>query len=168
MAKGIQPHFTKGEQMAKDKVKKSKASAPAVPSLGVTAGKPKKSKKPKKAKPEAKAKRSPKAAPASKAIDGAVRAAKDKVVEIASNPVVAEVVAATLVAAAAALRNPDKARELARSAGDELGSISKSAVGKGGAFWKLATDIARQSIASLNEDSSSGARSSKGKKSRKG
>ena len=99
-------------------------------------------------------------------VESAVRAAKDKVVEIATKPIVAEIVAATLLAAAAALRNPEKARQLAHSAGDELEGIAKDAAGKGGAFWQLATDVARRTIAALDEDQpgggKKGARSGKG------
>lgn len=75
----------------------------------------------------------------------AVRA-KDKALEvIAEHPVMAEVVAAALVATAAALKNPEKARQLAESAADEITAASKSAAEKGGAIWQLALDIARRS-----------------------
>ena len=51
--------------------------------------------------------------------------------KIAQNPMAAEIVAATLVAAAAALRNPKRA--------------AKTGV-DGGALWQLALDVARRSI----------------------
>jgi len=82
----------------------------------------------------------------------AVKKASKKAAKIAANPLVAEVVAATLLAAAAAIRNPKKARELALSAGDELSSAAKGAVGQGNAFWKLAMDVAKRSVDALGED----------------
>ena len=77
---------------------------------------------------------------------------KKATVKLASNPVVSEVVAATLVAAAAALRNPKKARALAESAADEIGAASKEMAGKGGTMWKLAMDVARKSLDALGGD----------------
>ena len=81
-----------------------------------------------------------------------VKKAKKRAAKMAANPLVAEVVAATLLAAAAAIRNPKKAREIALSAGDELGSAAKGAVGQGNAFWKLAMDVAKRSVDALGED----------------
>jgi hypothetical protein len=71
---------------------------------------------------------------------------RKKAVKIATNPVVAEVVASTLVAAAAALRNPQKARAIATSAADEIESVSKQMADRGSMLWKLAMDVARKSI----------------------
>lgn len=136
--------FEKGQQMAKDKKKKDKAKA--------SSDKPVKVKKGKKSKPSAAAC----SEGGAEKLNGAVRAAKEKVLEIATNPVVAEIVAATLVAAAAALRNPEKARQLAGSAGEELKGIAKGATGNGGAFWELATDVARRTILALDEETGSG------------
>lgn len=70
----------------------------------------------------------------------------------ADHPLVAEVVAAALVGAAAALKNPDKAKALAASAADELKAASRDSGTKGGALWTLALDIARRSVSSLKED----------------
>ena len=80
------------------------------------------------------------------------RKATEKATKLAANPLVAEVVAATLLAAAAAIRNPKKAREIALSAGDELSSAAKGAIGQGNAFWKLAMDVAKRSVDALGED----------------
>jgi hypothetical protein len=88
---------------------------------------------------------------ASKVTD-AVRMAKRKAADLASNPAVAEVVAATLVAAAAAIRNPTKARELASSARDELQAAGKAGAGQGSAMWQLALDIAKRSVDALGKD----------------
>lgn len=93
----------------------------------------------------------------------AVRAAKKKAVKLASNPVVAEVVAATLVAAAAALKNPKKARDMAVSAADEISAASKATAKDGNALWQLALDIAKRSVESLATDSDP-APAKKGKK----
>ena len=88
-------------------------------------------------------------------LNKAVKKASRKAARIAANPLVAEVVAATLLAAAAAIRNPRKAREIALSAGDELGNAARGAAGQGNAFWKLAMDVARRSIDALGEHQAS-------------
>lgn len=80
----------------------------------------------------------------------AARKVKDKTVQAAADhPLVAEVVAAALVGAAAALKNPAKARELAESAADEITAAGKNTGAKGGALWLLALDIARRSVNSM-------------------
>ena len=93
-----------------------------------------------------------KAKPAKAKVKVAVKAAKTKAAKIASNPAVTEVVAATLVAAAAALRDPKKAREMALAATDEIKAATKDAQGRGGAMWQLALDIAKRSLDSANAD----------------
>ena len=90
------------------------------------------------------------------------RKATEKAAKLAANPVVAEIVAAALLAAAAAVRNPDKARSVAKSAGDELSDAARTATRQGGAFWQLAVDIARRSVDALAEDG--GGRAGKGKR----
>jgi len=104
--------------------------------------------------PAAKPKTKSKAAPSApgKTVNKAVRDATAKAKELASNPAVAEIVAASLVAAAAAIKNPKKARDMAAAVGDELEIASKQAVDRGNAFWQLAIDIARRSIAVLGSD----------------
>jgi hypothetical protein len=64
---------------------------------------------------------------------------------------VSEVVAATLLAASAAIRNPKKAREIALAAGDEMTTAARGAVGEGNVFWKLALDVAKKSVDALGE-----------------
>ena len=135
--------------MAKDKGKKQPAE--------------KKRKKPKKAATAsigAKAKTSATRA----TVDKAVRSAKTKARELSANPAVAEIVAASLVAAAAAIKNPKKARDLAASVGDELEAASKQGIDKGGAFWQLALDVARRSIDALGSDKRGGAKPKPGRK----
>lgn len=75
---------------------------------------------------------------------------KAKAVDLASNPLVAEVVAATLIAAAAAIKDPKKARAIAESAGDELGRTAKG-IEAGAAMWQLAMDVAKRSVSALSE-----------------
>jgi hypothetical protein len=68
---------------------------------------------------------------------------------IAQNPLVADVVAAALVATAAAIRDNRKARQLAEQAGDELTALAKQGADKGNAMWQLALDIGRKAVDSL-------------------
>ena len=84
--------------------------------------------------------------------------------KVAKHPAAAEVVAATLVAAAAALRNPKKAQALALEAADDIKRAAKSGINSGEAMWQLALDVARRSIDALGPDSGKG---KKGKKKRK-
>lgn len=72
--------------------------------------------------------------------------------KVAKNPMTAEVVAATLVAAAAALRNPKRAQALALEAAEDIKSAAKSGVESGTAMWQLALDVARRSIDALGKD----------------
>ena len=85
-------------------------------------------------------------------IAAVAKTVKAKAVDLASNPLVAEVVAATLVAAAAAIKDPNKARAIANSVGDELGKAAKGAQG-GSAMWQLAMDVAKRSMSALAEGS---------------
>ena len=92
-----------------------------------------------------------KAAKAGK-VEKKFRKATERAAKLAANPIVAEITAAALLAAAAAVRNPDKARAVARAAGDELSAAARTATRQGGAFWQLAVDIARRSVDSLAEE----------------
>ncbi len=83
--------------------------------------------------------------------------------KIAQNPMASEIVAATLVAAAAALRDPKKAKALALSAADDIKKAAKSGVDSGETMWKLALDVARRSIDALGKDDC-GAKKAKTKK----
>jgi hypothetical protein len=97
-------------------------------------------------------------------IAAVAKTVKAKAVDLASNPLVAEVVAATLVAAAAAIKDPNKARAIANSVGDELGKAAKGAQG-GSAMWQLAMDVAKRSMSALAEGSNgAGAPKPKAKK----
>lgn len=83
--------------------------------------------------------------------DAAARGAKlgKRLKNIAENPLAAEIVAAALVATAAALKEPGKARQLAAQAGDELETLAKQGAERGNAMWQLALDIGRRSLESL-------------------
>lgn len=94
----------------------------------------------------------------------AVKKAKTAATKIKDNPVVSEIVAAALVATAAALKDPQKARRIAAEAGDELKRAGAEAGRKSDAFWNLALDIARRSIDSLGGESSESPRKGKSKK----
>jgi len=122
--------------MAKAKTKKAAAAKPAARPAA----------KPAKAAKTAKAAKITKVAKSAK-VQRVVKGAK----KIAQNPMTTEVVAATLVAAAAALRDPKKAKALALEAADDLKKAAKSGA-DGGALWKLALDVARRSIDAVGKD----------------
>ena len=100
-----------------------------------------------KVKTKAKTKAKPKKAAGKAKVAKVVKGAK----KIAQNPMTTEVVAATLVAAAAALRDPAKAKALALSAADDLKKAAKSGA-DGGALWKLALDVARRSVDAIGKE----------------
>jgi phosphoribosyl-dephospho-CoA transferase len=76
---------------------------------------------------------------------------------LTQNPLVADVVAATLVAMASALKDSDKARRLANEAGDELNALAKKGAKQGNAMWDLALDVGRRTLETLaGEDSPRG------------
>jgi hypothetical protein len=74
---------------------------------------------------------------------------------LTQNPMVADVVAAALVATASALKDTNKARRLAEYAGDELEALSKKSVERGNAMWKLALDIGRHALDTFANEQSS-------------
>ena len=74
---------------------------------------------------------------------------KDKLKALAGNPLVADVVAAALVATAAALKDSKRARALASDAAEELTNLSKSSTKTGSAMWELALQVGRQSLEAL-------------------
>lgn len=116
----------------------------------------------------AKDKNAGKAKRASRRLTGAARRVKDKTVQAAADhPLIAEIVAATMVAAAAALKNPAKARQLAESAADEITAAAKDADAKGGALWTLALDIARRSMDSFADAGAPAAKAPKAGKAAK-
>lgn len=81
--------------------------------------------------------------------------------EISRNPLVADVVAATLIGAASALRDSKKAHQLAAKAGDELEELAHRGAKNGNALWQLALDVGRKSLEALAGES--GAKTSKPK-----
>jgi hypothetical protein len=65
---------------------------------------------------------------------------------VAENPVVANIVASALVATAAAIKDPAKARQLAAQAGDQLTDLAKEGADRGNAMWQLALDVGRRAL----------------------
>lgn len=72
---------------------------------------------------------------------------------LAQNPLVADVVAAALVATAAAIKDSNKARKLAEAAGDELEALAKEGADRGNAMWQLALDVGRRALETYGADS---------------
>ena len=72
---------------------------------------------------------------------------------LAQNPLVADVVAAALVATAAAIKDSNKARKLAEVAGDELEALAKEGVDRGNAMWQLALTVGRRALETYAGDS---------------
>ena len=78
--------------------------------------------------------------------------ATDSIKALAKNPLVADVVAAALVATASALRDSKRARALASDAGDELAKLSKAGARQGEALWDMALQIGRRSMEALTSE----------------
>jgi len=89
---------------------------------------------------------------AKSAKSGATTAVK-RLKALSKNPLVADVVAAALVATAAALKDSKRARALAEEAGDEIARLSKACAAKGSALWDMALEIARRSVEAMTADS---------------
>ena len=75
-----------------------------------------------------------------------VAKADKKLKTIGANAVVADIVAAALVATAAALKDSKRARALASEAGEELAKLSKAGAERGNALWDMALQISRRSL----------------------
>jgi hypothetical protein len=82
-----------------------------------------------------------------KSASGGTTASRLKV--LAENPLVADVVAAALVATASALKDSKRARALASEAGDELAKLSKAGAKSGEALWEMALQVGRRSLEAL-------------------
>jgi len=80
---------------------------------------------------------------------------------LGNNKLVADVVAAALVATAAALKDSNKARRFAAEAGDQLEKLSKEGAERGSAMWKLALDIGRKALASAGDEATTKAKAAK-------
>ncbi len=72
---------------------------------------------------------------------------------LGSSALVADVVAAALVATAAALKDPNKARRFASEAGDQLEKMTKDGAERGGAMWQLALDVGRRALDAMANES---------------
>jgi len=86
------------------------------------------------------------------------KAATKKVKEWSKNPLVADIVAAALVATASALKDSRKAQRLAADAGDEIEKLSKKGAERGNALWQMALEIGRRSLEEINESAKASAK----------
>jgi hypothetical protein len=77
---------------------------------------------------------------------------------LSKNPMVADVVAAALVATASALKDSKRARQLALDTGDELRKLAKKGSEDGSALWEMALQIGRRSLEALVSDGASAAK----------
>ena len=71
--------------------------------------------------------------------------------DLTRNPLIADLVAATLVAAAAALKDTKKAHQLAASAEKDLEKLGRKGAQRGNALWQLALDVGQKSLDALGE-----------------
>ena len=81
---------------------------------------------------------------------GAVKVTK-RLRDLTQNPLVADLVAATLVAAASALKDTKKAHQLAASAEKDLEELGRKGARRGNALWQLALDVGQKSLDALGE-----------------
>jgi len=81
--------------------------------------------------------------------NGSLASATQSLKDLSQNPLVADVVAAALVATAAALKDSKKARALADEAGEQLGDMAKESTDRGNAMWDLALDVGRRTLEAL-------------------
>jgi hypothetical protein len=76
----------------------------------------------------------------------AVRKAGKSALKLAETPAVSETVAAALLAAAAALRDPPATKRGARAAADAAGDAGQEAIRLGDSLRRLALDMARRTL----------------------
>jgi hypothetical protein len=93
--------------------------------------------------------------------NGSLAAATQSLKDLSQNPLVADVVAAALVATAAALKDSKKARALADEAGEQLGDMAKGSVDRGSAMWDLALDVGRRTLQTLAAEATASGRKTK-------
>ena len=80
------------------------------------------------------------------------RGGADALKALAQNPLVADVIAAALVATSAALKDSRKAQRLATEASDELEALAKKGAEQGKAMWQLALQIGRRALDELTAE----------------
>jgi phage-related minor tail protein len=81
--------------------------------------------------------------------------ATKKIKTLTENPIVADVVAAALVAMATALKDSEKAKRMASDASDQLNTLSKKGAKQGNAMWDLALDIGRRTLETITSEEKS-------------
>jgi hypothetical protein len=79
------------------------------------------------------------------------KAASRKLKDWSQNPLVADVVAAALVATASALKDSRTAKRLAAEAGDEIEKLTKKGAERGNALWQMALEIGRRSLEEISD-----------------
>jgi hypothetical protein len=75
---------------------------------------------------------------------------------LAGNPLLADIVAAALVATASALKDSKRARALASDTADELEKLAKAGSERGNALWDMALQIGRRGMEALNSETKPG------------
>ena len=103
-------------------------------------------------KDKKKKKKGKKGGKGSDSISAASAAVTQRLKAISQNPRVAELVAATLVAAAGALRDTKRAQKLAANAEVELRDLARSGSKRGSELWQLALDVGRRSLEAVSGD----------------
>ena len=84
--------------------------------------------------------------------DDSLSVATKSLKALTENPLVADVVAAALVATASALKDSNKARQLAADAGDQVGDMAKESADRGSAMWQLALEVGRRTLEALADE----------------
>ena len=84
---------------------------------------------------------------------GAGSVITERLRDLTQNPLVADIVAAALVGAAAALKDTRKAEQLANSAEKDLEKLTRKSADRGNALWQMALDVGRKSIEALGSES---------------
>jgi hypothetical protein len=84
---------------------------------------------------------------------GAGSVITERLRDLTQNPLVADIVAAALVGAAAALKDTRKAEQLANSAEKDLEKLARKSADRGNALWQMALDVGRKSIDALGAES---------------
>ena len=79
-------------------------------------------------------------------VSKAVRKAGKSALKLAESPAVSETVAAALLAAAAALRDPPATKRGAKAATDAAGEAGQEAIRLGDSLRRLALDMARRTL----------------------
>lgn len=97
-------------------------------------------------------------------VSKAVRQAGKSALKLAEQPAVSETVAAALLAAASALRDPPATKRAAGTAAEAAGEAGQEAIRLGDSLRKLAIDMARRTLDALESGDSNPRREGEGHK----